>query len=65
MGFFMNSSAKANCTLVLVIFKILVPKAIRGAIAITSRVFDAKKLALSALLTVVEGDVAFLIAGWL
>ena len=59
----MNSSAKADCTLILVIFKILVPKAIWGAIAITTRVFDAKKLALSALVAVVEGDVAFLIAG--
>ena len=59
----MNSSAKADCTLILVMFKILVPKAIWGAIAITTRVFDAKKLALSALVAVVEGDVAFLIAG--
>ena len=59
----MNSSAKADCTLILVIFKILVPKAIWGAIAITTRVFDAKKLALSAFVAVVEGDVAFLIAG--
>ena len=58
----MDSSAKANCTLVLIVFKTLVPKAIRGTIAITTRVFDAEKLALSALVAVVEGDVAFLIA---
>ena len=65
MGFLMNSSAKANCTLVLVVFKILVPKSIWCAITITTRVFYAKKLALSALsalVAVVEGDVAFLIA---
>ena len=42
--------------------KILVPESIWGAIAITTRVFYAKKLALSALVAVVEGDVAFLIA---
>ena len=59
----MDSFAKANCTFILVIFKILVLKAIWGAIAITTRVSDAKKLTLSALGTVVEGDVAFLIAG--
>ena len=58
----MDSFAKANCTFILVIFKILVLKAIWGAIAITTRVFYAKKLALSSLVAVVEGDVAFLVA---
>ena len=63
VGFLVNSSAKADCTLILIEFKILVPKAIWGAIAITTRVFDAKELTLSALVAVVDGDVAFLIAG--
>ena len=58
-----SESAKANCTLKLVIFKVLVPEAIWGQITITTRVFHTKKLALSALFAVVEGDVAFLIAG--
>ena len=62
VSFFVDSSAIADCTLVLIVFKILVPKAIWGAIAITTRVFYAKKLALSALVAVVEGDVAFLVA---
>ena len=52
VGFLVNSSAKANCTLILIVFKILVPKAIWGAIAITTRVFDAKELTLSALVAV-------------
>ena len=56
----MNSSAKADCTLILIVFEILVPKAIWGAIAITTKVFDAKELTLSALVAVVDGDVAFL-----
>ena len=57
----MNSSAKANCTLVLVVFKIFIPKAIRGAITITTRVFDAKEFTLSAFVAVVVRDVAFFI----
>ena len=63
VGFLVNSSAKANCTLILIEFEILVPKAIWGAITITTRVFDAKELTLSTLVAVVDGDVAFLIAG--
>ena len=58
----MDSSAIANCTLVLIVFEIFIPKAIRGAITITTRVFDAKEFTLSALVTVIKGDVAFLVA---
>ena len=57
----MDSSAKANCTLILIVIKILVPKAIRGAIAITTRVFDTQEFTLSAFVTVVIRDVALFI----
>ena len=57
----MDSSAKANCTLILIVFKILVPKAIRGAITITTRVFDAQEFTLSAFVAVFIRDVAFFI----
>ena len=57
----MDSSAKANCTLVLIVLKILVPKVIRGAIPITTRVFDTQEFTLSAFVAVVIRDVAFFI----